>query len=403
VNFSRTPSPLAVALNLIGAVVVAWSLAVTHSGQRPVWVTVVGVVAVGAWAGRAAFAAIRLQRLALALAVLAALAGAVTAAPTDSLMIVPAAAGIMSLISDELRPLWQGLALAVAVLVIIPLGALPFGTGVIPVLAMMGGILLAVFAGLSRRQFRLSEAQAAELRERDLTMREEASRIAIARDLHDVLAHSLGGLVIQLDAVDALLEAGDASAARARVVDARDLAAEGLSEARRAVAALRDPASREQGARSAPDLEASLHDLVAAHRSLGGDADLAVSGEGRELAADQAAAVQRALQEALSNARKHAPGALVAARLDWQTDRVRLTVSNPLVVPDPRGASDRHSASDRHGASDRHTVHPVLARSGGGHGLEGMRERFAALPLGGTATAENDEGRFTVTAETMLP
>ena len=71
-----------------------------------------------------------------------------------------------------------------------------------------------------------------------------AQRQSVARDIHDVLAHSLGGLVIQLDAVEALLESGDVDAARSRVADARALAASGLGEARRAVDALRDPDAR---------------------------------------------------------------------------------------------------------------------------------------------------------------
>lgn len=376
---SRPPSRLAVALNLTGVVVVGWSLIRTHSEHRPLWVLVVGLLSILAWAARAAASTGRLRRTALVLAVVGALAGAATAAPTDGILVVPAVASLMALVGDDLRPLWHGLALAAAVLVAVPLGAVPFGTPVLAVLAMMGGAVLGVFAGLSRRQYRRAEAQSAELRERELAMREEAARVAIARDLHDVLAHSLGGLVIQLDAADALLEAGDAAAARTRVVDARGLAAEGLAEARRAVAALRDPAVRDDRPVGGAELEAALGDLVAAHRSLGGGAEFTVSGERRELSSEQAAALQRALQEALSNARKHAPGSPVDARLDWQTDRVRLTVENPLT-----------------------SGHPALARSGGGHGLEGMRERFSALPLGGSATAGEGGGRFTVAVEAGL-
>lgn len=66
--------------------------------------------------------------------------------------------------------------------------------------------------------------------------------------------------------------------------------------------------------------------------------------------------------------------------LDWQNDRVRLTVSNPLPPSGPA----------------------ALAATGGRHGIEGMRERFVALPLGGSASAGVDGGRFTVTAEARL-
>ncbi|KQR53774.1 hypothetical protein ASF88_02670 [Leifsonia sp. Leaf336] len=389
-DFSTRPGLLALVLNLLGAVAVGWSLLRTHTEDRPVWVLVVAFVSVAAWAVRAVLSFVGWGRTALALSLVAAIAGSFVAPATDGLAIVPAAVAVLYLIGDPGRPVQLGGAVAVLSAALVAVGAVPFGSPVAAVLGEMAGIVLAAFAGLSRRQFRTTEEQAALLRERDLEMREEAARVAIARDLHDVLAHSLGGLVIQLDAVDALLEAGDATTARDRVVVARGLAADGLAEARRAVAALRDPERSAVPATVTPaDFRAGLDDLLAAHRTLGGAAGLSVSGEPAPLSAGQATALQRALQEALSNARKHAPGAPVDARLDWQTERVLLTVSSPLVA----------SAASAPAAS---TAGFELAGSGGGHGLEGMRERFAALPLGGSATATSDGGRFTVTAEARL-
>ncbi|MBO1740289.1 sensor histidine kinase [Leifsonia sp. TF02-11] len=386
-DFWTRPGLLALTLNLLGAAAIGWSLLRTHTEDRPVWVLVVAFVSLAAWVLRSTMSfAGRGRRTALVLSLVAAVTGAFVAPATDGLAIVPAAVAVLYLIGDPERPLQLGGAVAVASAALVAVGAVPFGSPVTAVLGEMAGIVLAAFAGLSRRQFRTTEEQAALLRERDLEMREEAARVAIARDLHDVLAHSLGGLVIQLDAVDALLEAGDAEAARDRVVVARGLAADGLAEARRAVAALRDPDRTAEEATVTPaDFRATLDDLVAAHRTLGGTADLCVAGEPRPLSARQATALQRALQEALSNARKHAPGAPVDAGLDWQTGRVLLTVSSPLVA-------------------SRVAAAPVseLAVSGGGHGLEGMRERFAALPLGGSVAASSADGRFTVTAEARL-
>ncbi|MFP3466317.1 sensor histidine kinase [Leifsonia sp. SIMBA_070] len=375
----NTSRPLALSLNVIGAVVVTWSLLTSHSGGEPAWVLVVALVAIAAWVARAAVPA-RHDRWVLGLGAVAGLAGAVTTAPTNGILVVPAVVSLLALIGDTLRPLWHGLALSAVVLTLIPIGAVPFGTPPIAVLAMMAGALLAVFAGLSRRQYRRSEAQAAELRERGLALREEASRVAIARDLHDVLAHSLGGLVLQLDAVDALLEAGDTDAARTRVVDARSLAADGLAEARRAVGALRDPEAAASRVVAAEDVESALRELVAAHRAIGGVAELRVSGAGRPIVGEQAVALQRAMQEALSNARKHAPSASVEAALDWQTDGVLLTVSNAL----------------------DDAAHPLLSRTGGGHGIDGMRERVSALPHGGRVTAGAHDGRFIVAVELVL-
>ncbi|WP_426625169.1 sensor histidine kinase [Leifsonia sp. McL0607] len=396
-DFWTRPGLLALVLNLLGAVAVGWSLLRTHTEDRPVWVLVVALASVAAWALRAVLGFAGWRRAALALSLVAAITGALVAPATDGLAIVPAAVAVLYLIGDPERPVQLGGAVAAACAALVAVGAVPFGSPVAAVLGEMAGIVLAAFAGLSRRQFRTTEEQAALLRERDLEMREEAARVAIARDLHDVLAHSLGGLVIQLDAVDALLEAGDNAAARDRVVVARGLAADGLAEARRAVAALRDPErSAVEATVTSTDLRAALDDLVAAHRTLGGTADLHVTGAPRSLGSGQATAVQRALQEALSNARKHAAGAPVEARLDWQTERVLLTVSSPLVAPP--AAADPNAVAD----TDTPTRAAGLATSGGGHGLEGMRERFAALPLGGSVVTACDDGRFTVTAEARL-
>ncbi|NUU07775.1 histidine kinase [Leifsonia sp. C5G2] len=378
-NLSVRPTLLSLALTVVGAVAVGYGLVTSHTAQRPVWALAVGLAATGLWVVRSVLARFGQRAAALACAVVMVVAGSFVAAPTNGISVVPAAVGIVVLLADVTYPLWLGFGLSAVGLALIPVGAVAVESSVPAVLAEMGGLVLAVFAGLSRRQFRRAEEQAALLRERDLTLREEESRVAIARDLHDVLAHSLGGLVIQLDAVDALLESGDAAAARTRVQDARALAADGLADARRAVAALREPAEGSRTPVAPSDLEAELRELVDAHRALGGEAELSVHGSSSVLDSAQATAVRRALQEALSNARKHAPGAAVAARLDWQTDRVRLTVSNPIVS----GRS-------------------ALSSSGGGHGLDGMRERFAALAGGGAATASVSGGRFTVTAEAVL-
>lgn len=374
---------MAFALNLVGGVVVSWSLIVNDTTGRPTWVLAVALVSTGAWIARGIAVLFGYGTVSVALSILSALLGGLVSAPTNGVAVVPAAVGVLAVMATVAVPASIGFGLSLVTIALIAVGAVPFGTPVVAVLAMMGGVLLATFAGLSRRQFRQSEQQMALLRERDLAMREEASRIAIARDLHDVLAHSLGGLVIQLDAVEALLEARDVEAATTRVSDARALAATGLSEARRAVAALRDPAG-EEGPVEPDAFQTSVADLLAAHRSLGGSVDVTTAGEPVRLTAAQAAALQRAVQEALSNARKHAPGEPVRISIEWpeagQNGRVRLTVSNPLT-------------------GDGRTA---LAASGGHHGIDGMRERFAALPLGGSAAAGVEGDRFVVTAEAVL-
>ncbi|HET6986738.1 MAG TPA: histidine kinase [Kribbella sp.] len=179
-----------------------------------------------------------------------------------------------------------------------------------------------------------------------------AERARIARDVHDVLAHSLAGLSLNLQGARLMLTRDGASAeAIEQVTRAQGLAADGLAEARRAVAALREDA--------VPDVRA-LGDLVTAHRlESGSTAEFEVEGEVRELPAEVMSTLYRTMQEALANTRKHAPGAPVFVKL-FHADEVRLTVE------------------------DRPGRRPGRAAPGG-YGLLGMRER--ADLLGGSMEA----------------
>ncbi|MFK4088063.1 sensor histidine kinase [Kribbella sp. NPDC020789] len=179
-----------------------------------------------------------------------------------------------------------------------------------------------------------------------------AERARIARDVHDVLAHSLAGLSLNLQGARLMLVRDGASPeAIEQVTRAQDLAAEGLAEARRAVAALRED--------SVPD-ERALADLVTTYRlESGAPATFETSGTARELPAEVMNALYRTLQEALANTRKHAVGAPVTVTLEYG-DAVRLTVEDR-----PGRRPDRPAP--------------------GGYGLVGMRER--AELLGGSLAA----------------
>lgn len=378
------PSPLAVLLTVAGAALLGWWLLQDHT--RTAWGTALAAVALVAWVLRAvaALAAVRLaafRTVAVVAAVVGVAAGALSAPPTSGLGVMPAAVCTVILVADPDLRLWAALIVAVGGLGLLAGAAVGSGTALLPLLAMCSGMLLAMLGGYSRRQVIVGQRQAALLAERDLQMREEASRIALARDLHDVLAHTLGGLVIQLDAVEALLDAGDAAAARTRVTDARALAGAGLDEARRAVAALRTAQTDADDRVDPQRMRVLFEDLLDAHRALGGAVELRERGAPVPVPAATATALQRALQEALSNARRHAPGVPATATLDWAGDgRVVLVVSNPV-------------------AADA-----VAGPGGGGYGLVGMRERFAALPHGGTVRAETAgvPATFTLTAEARL-
>jgi len=380
---------LAIALTVFGGLAIGYGLITDGLVDREAWVITLAVVSIVAWVLRAVVGRLGMRRSELLLCVVAAFAGGLAAAPTNGIAVVPATLGVMAIVGQLERPLFLGLATALVTIGLVTIGALPVGTPVLSVVAMIGGVVLGVFGGISRRQFRQAEEQTHDLREQQLVVREERARIEllgqrqeVARDIHDVLAHSLGGLVIQLDAVEALLEAGDVTEAQRRVTDARRLAADGLHEARRAVGALRDPAATAAPEGTAPLVSEAafaevLDDLLAAHRSLGGVVEFSASGVQRPLGSAQAAALQRAFQEALSNARKHAPGSPVRVGVLWDDDRVTLTVSNP-VHPESRQTA--------------------LAATGGGHGLAGMRERFLSLPSGGSVETTLDGVRFVLTA-----
>jgi signal transduction histidine kinase len=233
--------------------------------------------------------------------------------------------------------------------------------------AVAGGLL----AGLWRSQYRL-RAEQAELAATQTQRAEQEhiraqvldERARIAREIHDILAHTLGGLVVQLDAADALLSEGDDLAGGRRLVGgARRLAVEGLEESRRAIAALRtDPV----------DLPEALAALAVGDGRRG-QVSYEVRGTPRRLAPDASLAVYRTAQEALANARKHAPGAAVAVTLSFGEQTTCLRVVNGA-PPDAPGAGPGGGVP--------------LAATGGGYGLTGLTER--AELLGGTLRAGPD-------------
>ncbi|HEY3502933.1 MAG TPA: sensor histidine kinase [Actinocatenispora sp.] len=190
-----------------------------------------------------------------------------------------------------------------------------------------------------------------------------AERTRLAREIHDVLAHSLAALAVQLEAADALLAGGRADDARDVVQTSRRLAREGLAETKQAVLAL-----REGGTVPLPE---ALAGLV---RIAGPTATLRVTGTATDLGHETGFALYRIAQEALTNAGKHAPGAPVDVELSRTPAEVTLVVTNG---PGTGGQA--------------------LSDTGSGYGLVGMRERLE--PLGGTLTAGPDGAGWRVTAK----
>jgi signal transduction histidine kinase len=181
-------------------------------------------------------------------------------------------------------------------------------------------------------------------------MREHA-RVDLARELHDVLAHTLGALAVQLEAATAVEESGDREQLAELLQRSRKLVARGLDETAEAVRALRDE--------PVPIAER----VVALVEGTG--VALQIDGAPRPLPAKPGLALYRAAQEAITNAGKHAPGAAVELRLAFHDGETVLTVRNDAAQP---------------------SVAP-----GAGLGLQGMRERVE-LAGGHVETARTAQG-----------
>ncbi|WP_245194527.1 sensor histidine kinase [Kitasatospora phosalacinea] len=270
---------------------------------------------------------------------------------------------------------WCGL----AVLAVI---RLPLAAGLLTAGAALAGYglgtndsllaLLAVAGGTGLLGYLLRLDSQARSAQRALLAQERAAQVAraesaalaerarIAREIHDVLAHSLSAQLVHLEAARLMLDAGaERAEIRERVVAARRMAQDGLAETRQALSALRGEF-------------APVAEFVAQLAAESG-AGLTVDGMPRPLPAEAGLAVRRVAQEALTNARKHASGGRVDVRLAYREGEVELRVDNSAA---PRGA------------------HPVLGDSGSGYGLLGMRER--AELLGGELLAGPEDGGWRV-------
>jgi signal transduction histidine kinase len=226
------------------------------------------------------------------------------------------------------------------------------------------------------RSARISQerARAAQARAEDLLVQLQASQAAqaqaaalterarLAREIHDILAHALSGLILALDTMELLgrQAASDPDSMdrmMQQVSRAQRIARDGLADTRRAISALRGDELPGPAL-----LDRLVRDTAAA---TGLRADLGVAGQPRPLSPEVGLALYRTAQEALTNAAKYAgPGARVELRLRYENDAVELVIED--FKPDE----------------------PAETGAGltfGGYGLTGMRER--AELQGGSLTA----------------
>jgi signal transduction histidine kinase len=204
----------------------------------------------------------------------------------------------------------------------------------------------------------------------DHTARSERARIA--RELHDIVAHHISMVVIQAESARLTTPGMPATGAQ-RLSDIGDTARAALNEMRRLLGVLREDTQAEPASRQPQPGLRQLNDLVDSARDSSGAATRLIL-RGRPVALDPGVelAAYRIIQEALTNARRHAPGAAIDVELHYTPDGLRLRIRDIGPGPPP-------------------------SQPAGRHGLLGMFER--AVAVGGELhTGDAVGGGFLVTA-----
>jgi signal transduction histidine kinase len=323
----------------------------------------------------------RARWLPVALAVIAAAAGAGAATPSAGGLALVIFGLVAALAAGSDVSLAAAVAVTAAGILATEIGGLAFHGSYGTLIGLPAVIAAGLVIGRNRSAYRVqAEQSAALLAQREQLQAEQRradlldERARIAREIHDVLAHSLGALSIQIQAARSVLaDRADIGQASDLLAAAQRMAAEGLTETRRAVHALRaDILPLEQELASVTDTYAKRYRVRAS---------FAAGGEPAPMPPDAILAMLRIAQEALVNAAKHAAGQPVTVRLDYRACDVALAVRNdlaPCPLDDP----------------------PVVRTANAGYGLTGMRERLRILS--GTLEAGREGGQWVVTARLPL-
>lgn len=235
-------------------------------------------------------------------------------------------------------------------------------------------LLAAIFLGDSVRSRRAYELEAERTRDEEHRRRLSDERVRIARELHDVVGHNISLITVQAGAGEHVLYK-DAAQAKDAFANIRHASHETMQELRSMVGVLRDTASGAPQTAPTQGLDA-LGSLIKAVTDAGQEVDLSIRGSPHVLPGVVDLSAYRILQEALTNAVRHAPHSHVHVEVAYTADGVSLEVSN--------GRGDE----------------PPPREPGGGLGLVGMRERVQAI--GGKLEAgPSTDGGFTVKA--VLP
>jgi signal transduction histidine kinase len=241
-----------------------------------------------------------------------------------------------------------------------------------------------------------------------------AERVRIARELHDVVAHHVSLIAVQAEAVGALLPARPAEASRSADAIAAT-ARQALTELRRLLGVLRfnaadqDPSSERTRLTPAPSLS-RLDDLLTSVRASGLPVTCTFSGAEAALAPGVDLTAYRIVQEALTNALRHAPGSSAAVTIAYEDACLSLEVTNTSPQARTATATSTSATASSTPATPATpvTTTPVTpaasvtsAALAGGYGLAGIAERVASCG-GSLALGPAADGGFTVTARLPL-
>jgi signal transduction histidine kinase len=237
-----------------------------------------------------------------------------------------------------------------------------------------------------------------------------AERLRIARELHDVVAHHVSLMAVQAEAVGALLPARPAEASRSADLIAAT-ARQAMTELRRLLGVLRfnssdqNPSSERTVLSPAPSLS-RLDELVDLIRGAGLEVSL-TAGSGPPPPPGVDLTAYRIVQEALTNALRHAPGSAAAVTVAYEDDWLTVEVTNTARRVAATSASAASSA-DRTAAGIANAQPappappaPSAPDLGGGYGLAGIAERVASCG-GSLSLGPGRDGSFTVTARLPL-
>ena len=249
-----------------------------------------------------------------------------------------------------------------AVLAVAPFAAFLFILPLDTASSVLAGVVVALTsaaAGLGaarRARIEVAERRASEQRLADTLIEQVArgERARIARELHDVVAHHISMISVQAETAR-LTTPGMPAEGAARLAAIGDTARAALTEMRRLLGVLREDAGIEPTRNPQPGLTQLTELIDEARASAGASTRLIVSGHVRPLAPGVELTAYRIVQEALTNARRHAPSAAVDVEVTYTDEGLLLRVRDNGPGPSP------------------------VATNANGHGLLGMRERMAIV------------------------